>query len=132
MRNIIILLFLLVSTICASAQNIIIQNNVNGNSTTESKPCGFSINGICSYEDIGGVDAEVYFEAGFKLRLTNYNQFPVTVLFEAEYNNGDRYRTGSVVLGAYQTENSVKVVNLHDGGLSVWSLVGTITRKFGN
>lgn len=130
MRYKIVLLFLLVATFCISSQNIIIQNNVNTNGNAPQKECGYKINGICSSEDIGGVDAEVFFSGGFRLRLTNYNQFPVTVVWEAEYNHGDRYKTGTCVLGAYGTENAVKVVTLHDGGLSVWSLVGTITRKF--
>ena len=129
MKRLIITLISLISIYCFG-QNIIIQNNVNGGSTTESKPCGYTINGICSSEDIGGVDAEVFFSGGFRLRLTNYNQYPVTVVWEAEYNHGDRYKTGTCVLGAYGTDNAVKVVTLHDGGLSVWSLVGTITRRF--
>lgn len=129
MRKILVALFALTSFMCV-AQNIVIQNNVNTNGNAPQKECGYKINGICSSEDIGGVDAEVFFSGGFRLRLTNYNQFPVTVVWEAEYNHGDRYKTGTCVLGAYGTDNSVKVVTLHDGGLSVWSLVGTITRKF--
>ena len=131
MKKYLVLFASFLSLVCFG-QKIIIHNNVKTNGNVEERDCGYKINGVCSSEDIGGVDTEVFFKAGFYLKLTNYNQFPVTVLWEAEYNHGDRYRTGSTVLGAYGTNNSEKIISLHDGGLSVWSLVGTITRKLKN
>ena len=118
----------------SNSQNIIqiTNNNGNSNNTNTEKDCGFKINGVCSSEDIGGVDAEVFFKGGFYLKLTNYNQFPVTVLFEANYNHGDDYKTGTVVLSAYGTTNSEKIVKLHDGRLSIWTLEGIIVRKLKN
>lgn len=142
MKKIYLLILLLGIVECVNAQNIvqITQNNGINNTTTKThENCGFKINGICSCEDIGGVDAELFFKAGFYLKLTNYNQFPVTVLWEAEYNGGDDYKKGTTVIGAASTNkvasgtnNSEKIVKLHDGRLGRWSLVGIITRKLKN
>ena len=135
MKKLYVLIFLLGIVVSANAQNIvqITQNNGSNNITKTHENCGgFKINGICSCEDIGGVDAEVFFEAGFYLRLTNYNQFPVTVLWKADYNRGDDDKTGTTVIGASGTNNSKKIVKLHDGRLGRWTLVGIITRKLKN
>ena len=130
-----VLIILLGIVASVHAQNIvqITQNNGSNNTTKTHEHCdGFKINGICSCEDIGGVDAEVFFRAGFYLKLTNYNQFPVTVLWKAEYNHGDDYKTGTVVLSTNGTKNSEKTVTLHDGRLSIWTLDGIITRRLKN
>ncbi len=142
MKKVYALILLLGITVSINAQNIvqITQNNGNNSSTKTHEHCGgFKINGICSCEDIGGVDAEVFFRAGFYLKLTNYNQFPVTVLWRAEYNGGDDCRTGTTVLRAFDTNktasgtnNSEKIVELHDGRLGRWTLGGIITRKLKN
>ena len=141
MKKIYLIILLLGIVECLNAQNIIqiTQNDGSNNTTKTHENCGFKINGICSCEDIGGVDAEMFFNAGFYLKLTNYNQFPVTVLWKAEYNRGDDYKTGTTVIGAASTNkassgtnNSEKIVKLHDGRLGRWSLVGIITRKLKN
>lgn len=129
-------------SVSMNAQNIvqITQNNGSNNTTKNHDHCGgFKINGICSCEDIGGVDAEVFFNAGFYLRLTNYNQFPVTVLWKADYNRGDDDKTGTTVVGAFITNKaasdkkySEKIVKLHDGRLGRWTLDGIITRRLKN
>ena len=66
--------------------------NINNQDLTKDD-CGFMINGICSSEDIGGVDIQgvlkyAYDEGwdgywlGLYAVLTNYNPFTVTVLFK--------------------------------------------------
>lgn len=71
--------------------------NINNQDYSPTKDCDFKINGICSSEDIGGVDIsglEKYDEVGTNSDgntcycinlyavLTNYNEFPVTVLID--------------------------------------------------
>lgn len=71
--------------------------NINNQDYSSNKDCDFKINGICSSEDIGGVDIQgldKYDEAGTDREgnpiyyinhyavLTNYNDFPVTVLID--------------------------------------------------
>lgn len=66
--------------------------NINNQDYSQTKDCDFKINGICSSEDIGGVDIqglEKYDEVGpnqyyinLYAVLTNYNEFPVTVLID--------------------------------------------------
>lgn len=63
--------------------------NINNNEATIKEDCAYRINGICSSEDIGGVDVEmsnswkdaIGNERGLVLKLTNYNSFPVTVVW---------------------------------------------------
>lgn len=108
---VIITLFLVFPCI---AQNIIQVTNNDRNNSTTPKECEYRINGICSSEDIGGVDVDITYDeadhttyAVFK----NYNKCSVSVLYEIGNSddgegskfNTDRYRTedgktGSMVL----------------------------------
>ncbi len=64
-------------------------NSVNKVSNDE---CTYTINGICSTEDIGGVDVECSPET---IVFTNYNNYPVTVLYEID----NKEKKGAIVLG---------------------------------
>ena len=60
--------------------NVSINNQV---ASTKKEDCAFKINGICSTEDIGGVDVEIQYSDGTTwMVFTNYNDFPVSVLYQ--------------------------------------------------
>ena len=70
--------------------------NIN-NQDYSSQDCEYKINGICSSEDIGGVDLQEYIKYdlsnGYYYKciyasFTNYNEFTVTVLFKDGYYGG--------------------------------------------
>ena len=89
--------------------------------------CPYRINGICATEDIGGVDADL--SEDDYLILTNYNDFPVTALWEVK-NNGQCYgsyaktQAGTTVLGVSGQKK------IYVGGCpSGMSLTGLIVRK---
>lgn len=65
--------------------------NINNQETSTANDCTYRINGICSTEDIGGVDAEFREEKEANdytvtVVFTNYNSFTVTVLYELGYS----------------------------------------------
>lgn len=79
-------------------QTVVIQNSEEAKKTVGTDG-SFYINGISSKEDIGGVEARVTTNswvsgAYFYVRLINYHDFKVTVLYQA----GSAKVTGSVVL----------------------------------
>lgn len=82
-------------------QTVVIQNSEEAKKTVGTDGSLY-INGISSKEDIGGVEAEVWtdlkYSSGmvynFYVRLINYHDFKVTVLYQA----GSAKVTGSVVL----------------------------------
>ena len=82
----------------ANAQNVVIQTNEVGKSPAQ-EDCAYRINGICTTEDIGGVEAtgtphhSNYQMCAWGLVFENYNNFTVSVIFEV--NKG---RTGTIVL----------------------------------
>lgn len=103
-------------------QNVNVNIN-NHDATSRNNDCPYRINGICSSEDIGGVDARIiYADDCTWAVLTNYNTFPVTVLYEIgntldedEYENPPyisnlfftrNNNTGNIVLN---TSNSTKI-----------------------
>ena len=54
----------------------------NQEASTKKEDCAFKINGICSTEDIGGVDVEIQYSDGTTwMVFTNYNDFSVSVLY---------------------------------------------------
>lgn len=60
--------------------------NINNQEASITDDCAYRINGICSSEDLGGVDVEIVFEDGITWAVfTNYNTFPVSVLYEVSY-----------------------------------------------
>lgn len=145
MKKIIAILFLCGAMTYANAQNIIqITNNGNSSATTQ-KDCGFTINGICSSEDIGGVSLEDItrqdlgggpFSNGItRAYLKNYNNFTVTVLIQLAF---DSYSHGGAtyVEEVYQVvipSNETKSVQLkHSNCPGCYSLQGMIVRGMRN
>ena len=106
--------------------NVSVKVNINNQDGTATDNCPYRINGICATEDIGGVDVET--DAG-GLKFTNYNGFPVTVLWYIEYSNYNQHcdkveKTGNLVLGA----EGQKIVPIRICSYG-WSLKGLIVRK---
>lgn len=129
--------FLLLTLILAGMSSFCnaqdVKVNINNQDATVTDDCAYRINGICSSEDIGGVDVEMFYNNGVKMRLTNYNSFPVTVLWSLEYkrntsdHNGEK-KTGNTVLGVSgQKEIFISDANYYYS--SNWSLEGLIVRK---
>lgn len=111
---------------CCYGQDVRV--NINNQDATKTDDCPYRINGICSSEDIGGVDFEVKTEGDkVSLVLTNYNTFPVTVLMEYEYYHPHVWfkETTSVVLGV----NGVKKIAEGNSSYRDYRLVGMIVRK---
>ena len=109
--------------------------NINNQDFSTNKDCEFTINGICSSEDIGGVDVEfesnvVGNEVVRQVVFTNYNSYTVTTLCVIEYRHyNSRYqehetleKTFNIVL----TENGSKKI-AYDGYNG--SVKGMIVRK---
>lgn len=87
MKKLVLVLVAMFPLLCFS-QNIIVTNGNNSNTSNnqDQEDCPYRINGICSTEDIGGVEFEFIFENNYNyLRLTNYNNTTVSVLFELDY-----------------------------------------------
>lgn len=87
MKKLVLVLVAMFPLLCFS-QNIIqvTGNNSNTSNNQDQEECPYRINGICSTEDIGGVEFEFIFENNYNyLRLTNYNNTTVSVLFELDY-----------------------------------------------
>lgn len=125
------MLFVGMFTYCYG-QDVNVNINNRGNSTNVDGE--FRINGISSSEDIGGVDLEFKNEKddgrcydGYKTIsvLTNYNAFPVTVLFKVSGPYDPSNKTLNVVIGA----NGTKRVEIWCGEAGTYSLEGMIVRK---
>jgi hypothetical protein len=87
-------------------QNIVIQTN-EGNKSTTKDDCAYRINGICTTEDIGGVEVSRGFRSlnDFQLRFTNHNSFTVSVIYELENGNGE-LQTGTIILKSEETKST--------------------------
>lgn len=115
---------------CCYGQDVKV--NINNNDVTTKDDCAFRINGICSSEDIGGVDLEFVTEtlqycSNIYANLTNYNSFPVSVIFKVKElcNTCYKEKTFTVVLGV----NGIKRVTLFECYQHDVSLEGMIVRK---
>lgn len=127
---------------CCYGQDVKV--NINNNDATATDDCAYRINGICSSEDIGGVDlefvqerrsdcVEVYSNRNSShhdayANLTNYNSFPVTVIFKVKdiYVQNGTEKTFTVVLGV----DGVKKVPIFERRMaSEVTLEGMIVRK---
>ena len=89
MKKLVLVLVAMFPLFCFS-QNIIVANGNNSNTSNnqDQEECPYRINGICSTEDIGGVEFEFIFENNYNyLRLTNYNNTTVSVLFDLDYDD---------------------------------------------
>ena len=108
--------------------------NINKQDYSSNGDCDFKINGICSSEDIGGVDVEFRNKPNNNndtdvfVVFTNYNNFPVTVLSVLEYLGVTDFeeRTLNCVLGANKSKE-IKL-NMYRRG-SGGTVKGMIVRK---
>lgn len=82
MKKLFLLFALVGMNVLAYSQDVKV--NINNLDTAAVKDnCPYRINGICSSEDIGGVDVDVIFADNITWAVfTNYNELPVTVLYE--------------------------------------------------
>lgn len=146
MKKICTLIVLLGFIIYGNAQNIV-QITQNSNTTTTTKESGFTINGISSSEDIGGVSLEDisrkalddgYFSNGItSAYLKNYNNFTVTVLFKLLFDSSSKVRNNPIekeeVYQVVIPANETKAVPLkHCNCPSCYSLLGMIVRRLRN
>lgn len=125
--------------------------NINNQEATTKEDCAFRINGICSSEDIGGVDVSFEFiEDCTWAVFTNYNSFPVTVLYKIR-NSGEHRgcncpqdcystphgSTGTIVLGV-EGSKKVKLDQNHScygyyyDNTDAYGVDGIISRKLSN
>lgn len=147
MKKFCIFIVLLGISFCVNAQNIIqITQNSNSNNTT-TKESGFTINGISSSEDIGGVSLEdisrtvdsdyVFANGTTRAYLKNYNNFTVTVLFKLLFDSSSKVRNNPIekeeVYQVVIPSNETKAVELkHCNCPSCYSLLGMIVRRLRN
>lgn len=119
-KKITLLFFAGLLTFCCNAQNIIQISNDGSRNNNQQKEKEYKINGISASSDIGGVDATIIYEDQRTYALfTNYNSFPVTVLYEigessgtdAGYYTADG-TTGTIVLGESGSNNVSKKIKL--------------------
>ena len=89
----------------ALAQNVVIQTNEVGKSTTNDD-CAYRISGICTTEDIGGVEvSQASYSGSWKLlEFENYNSFTVSVIYEF-VTSGEK-KTGTIVLKANEKKTT--------------------------
>lgn len=118
--------------------------NINNQDGMAIDDCPYRINGICATEDIGGVDIEIFYDDAShlnKCKLTNYNSFPVSILWALEYNdiksllNGEK-KTSTTVLGvegvkeiSLQTSKYISGEGTNYYSITNWSVIGLIVRK---
>ncbi len=129
MKKLFLLFALVGMNVLAYSQDVKV--NINNLDTAAVKDnCPYRINGICATEDIGGVD--VKFSSGV-MALTNYNNFPVNVLWQIQYRNygscacsdlDGAVRTGYLVLGV-EGQKQIFMDCCKNG----WSITGLIVRK---
>ena len=136
-KSIIIFAAILLATF-ANAQNVVINNQTN------SGDCGFRINGICSSQDIGGVEIEIHYctsgranwkeiawkqidplmIAHYYMIAKNYNSFTVTTLIALNLQGKESVYSGVI------PANGVKVFHIgHCTDVEPYSIIGSITRK---
>ena len=132
-------LFLALAMIVGISAVAICQNvNVNVNGSNNYSDGYKYINGICSCEDIGGVELYLTNQDGccnYKAYFGNYNGFRVTVVFEfvlyMVFNGEGEYVTkvGSIVIEPNSTKD-VSITRLEYGYfVKSADLTGLIVRK---
>ncbi len=115
--------------------------NINNLEQIGNDDCPYRINGICSTEDIGGVDVQFscdcnnYGEGHTYAIFTNYNTFPVTVLYELVVYGTKETGTivgTSIVLGV-DGNKRIKLTDQEGPDVSSYiGLKGIIVRKLQN
>ena len=108
MKKILLLFVFFCSIILCDGQNRNNINNINININNQDfdnppkKECPYSINGICITEDIGGVTSSIVYEDDCTwVVFTNYNNFPVNVLYEVKSN----YHEGQSMVSYHAVKN---------------------------
>ena len=129
MKKLLLVLVAMFPILCFSQNIIQVTGNSSNNSNEQSQEeCPFRINGICSTEDIGGVDVSFVQDDHYDvyISLKNYNNSNVTVLIQYYIDD----------YGKTCTENLVVLANgrkKHKCGtqtyLSRYILKGIIVRK---
>ena len=104
-KFIVILVALLGFGMSSFGQNVVIQTNEAGKSETKDN-CAYRISGICTTEDIGGVEISTSYSVNgfYYLELENYNSFTVSVIFE--YVTQGNKKTGTIVLKANEKKKT--------------------------
>jgi hypothetical protein len=127
MKKIFVILLAMVGLgFSAYSQNVVIQTNEAAKSQTKDD-CAYRISGICTTEDIGGVEVSPIrvTEDGYSgtcVNFTNYNSFTVTVIYELKAKSSEYRFVGSIVLRADQSK-SIRELYHH------YAEFRTITRK---
>ncbi|MDR1847603.1 MAG: hypothetical protein LBR17_05750 [Bacteroidales bacterium] len=108
MKKIVLVLALIGFGVCANAQTVVVQQNTDTkNGQTKTDDCAYRIAGICTSEDIGGVEVSKGNFAGsgyYHLKFSNYNSFPVRVIFE--YQSNGNFHTGTIILKANEIKQT--------------------------
>ena len=130
MKKLVLVLVAMFPLFCFS-QNIIVANGNNSNTSNnqDQEECPYRINGICSTEDIGGVEFEFIKSKESSsyvdyYTLSNYNNFTVSVL--VEYKIDGIIYTASNVL---QADQKRQFKTPYDAWRSVCILKGMIVRR---
>lgn len=128
MKKLVLVLVAMFPLLCFS-QNITV--TTDSNTLSPQNECPYSINGICSTEDIGGVDTrfETVREGSWNyvyLVLENYNNFTVSVLVEYTYEYGNTYIENYVLKAG---ESKMRKVQSGDSSRKAHYLNGFIVRK---
>lgn len=137
MKKLVLVLVAMFPLLCFS-QNIIVANGNNSNTSNnqDQEECPYRINGICSTEDIGGVDIRFeYVKDGVittssndyvHLVLENYNNFTVSVLVEYTTQYSGPYIENYVLKAG---ETKMREAQVRDGYKSGYYLNGFIVRS---
>lgn len=148
MKKFLLLFIGALSNIISFAQINILQNH-----STSTDPNEYFINGISTRMDIGGVDINFvksptwvlssgtpYGEGIKAIKLTNYNDFPVTVIVEYEYTIGnllEKYVITSTLppaRGNFYPSKEVELNQPRNSNLKYWHEqpnIRSITRRVG-
>ena len=147
MKKIFLLFALVGMNVLAYSQDVKV--NINNLDTAAVKDnCPYRINGICSSEDVGGVNVDIlYADEVTWAVFTNYNEYPVTILYEigrakcgyySNYSSSVYFytndgTTGNIVLGNSGSKK-VKLDDSHDNystydNSHCYSIKGLIVRK---
>ena len=128
MKKLVLVLVAMFPLFCFS-QNITV--TTDSNILSPQNECPYSINGICSTEDIGGVDIRFEYvwdgsRSYLYLVLENYNNFTVSVLVEYTYEYGNTYIENYVLKAGESKKRKVQSGNTY---LEAHYLNGFIVRK---
>lgn len=112
MKSLIFSILLIFMTVFLKAQNNVVFQTANSNPSTATTADNYYINGISTREDVGGVEVSRGEHMGYRgntpvynLTFTNYNNFPVSVLYELDDSKAGSV-TGTIVLKPGESKSS--------------------------